>query len=84
VGGQNLGRDVGPRDQREIGEREDYLRFATPVLEEDLVIAGHIDMELFAATSARDATAPVQVTRGATARPKGAGFSTESSPPYAG
>ncbi len=54
VGGQNLGRDVGPRDQREIGAREDYLRFATPVLEEDVVIAGHIDMELFAATSARD------------------------------
>lgn len=54
VGGQNLGRDVGPRDQREIGERQDYLRFATPVLEEDVVVAGHIDMELYAATDALD------------------------------
>lgn len=54
VGGQNLGRDVGPRDQREIGERQDYLRFQTPVLQEDVVVAGHIDMELFVSTDALD------------------------------
>jgi putative CocE/NonD family hydrolase len=54
VGGQNLGRDVGPRDQREIGERQDYLRFTTPVLEEDLVVAGHIDMELYVSTDVLD------------------------------
>lgn len=54
VGGQNLGRDVGPRDQREIGERQDYLRFETAVLEEDLVVAGHIDMELWASTDGLD------------------------------
>ncbi|MDP6652199.1 MAG: CocE/NonD family hydrolase [Gammaproteobacteria bacterium] len=54
VGGQNLGRDVGPRDQREIGERQDYLRFQTPVLEEDVIVAGHIDMELFASTDVLD------------------------------
>jgi predicted acyl esterase len=54
VGGQNLGRDVGPKDQREIGQRQDYLRFQTPVLTEDLVIAGHVDMELFVSTDAQD------------------------------
>ena len=54
VGGQNLGRDVGPKDQREIGERQDYLRFQTPILTEDLVIAGHVDMELFVTTDAKD------------------------------
>ena len=54
VGGQNLGADVGPRDQREIGNRQDYLRFQTPVLEEDVVVAGHIDMELFVSTDALD------------------------------
>lgn len=54
IGGQNLGADVGPRDQREIGERQDYLRFTTPVLEADVVVAGHIDMELFVATDALD------------------------------
>ncbi len=54
VGGQNLGRDVGPRDQREIGKRQDYLRFETPVLEDDVVVAGHIDMELWASTDGLD------------------------------
>jgi len=54
VGGQNLGRDVGPRDQRDIGERQDYLRFQTPVLEEDVVVAGHIEMELYVSTDALD------------------------------
>jgi hypothetical protein len=54
MGGQNLGRDVGPKDQREIGQRQDYLRFQTPVLTEDLVIAGHVDMELYVTTDAQD------------------------------
>jgi uncharacterized protein len=54
VGGQNLGADVGPRDQRIIGERQDYLRFMTPVLEEDTIVAGHIDMELYVSTDAPD------------------------------
>lgn len=54
VGGQNLGRDVGPRDQREIKNRQDYLRFETAPLEEDVVVAGHIDMELWAATDGLD------------------------------
>lgn len=54
MGGQNLGADVGPRDQREIGQRQDYLRFATPVLDSDTVVAGHIDMELYVSTDALD------------------------------
>jgi len=54
AGGQNLGADVGPRDQRIIGQREDYLRFSTPVLEEDTIVAGHIDMELYISTDAPD------------------------------
>ena len=54
IGGQNLGADVGPRDQREIGERQDYIRFQTPLLEQDVVVAGHIDMELFVSTDALD------------------------------
>ena len=54
VGGQNLGRDVGPRDQRLVGQRQDYLRFQTPLLEKDVVVAGHIDMELYVSTDALD------------------------------
>jgi predicted acyl esterase len=54
TGGQNLGRDVGPRDQREIGMRQDYMRFQTPVLEENVAIAGHVEMELYVSTDALD------------------------------
>jgi predicted acyl esterase len=54
VGGQNLGRDVGPKDQRAIKPRPDYLRFQTEPLEKDVVVVGHIDMELWAATDGLD------------------------------
>jgi uncharacterized protein len=54
VGGQNLGRDVGPKDQRAIKPRQDYLRFQTEPLTQDVVVVGHIDMELWAATDGLD------------------------------
>jgi hypothetical protein len=41
-------------DQRQIGDRPDYLRFETPPLEEDLVIAGRVRLELWAETDAPD------------------------------
>ena len=45
---------VGPSDLRELGMRQDYLRFQTPVLEEDVTIQGRIDVELWASTDAVD------------------------------
>jgi hypothetical protein len=54
LGGLNLRGQRGPMDQRDVGERTDYLRFQTPVLEEDLVVAGKIDLELWASSDARD------------------------------
>ncbi len=54
VGGANLFLPRGPKDQREIPEREDYLRFETAVLEEDVTIAGRVQVELFAATDGPD------------------------------
>ncbi len=54
VGGQNLGRDVGPKDQRAIKSRPDYLRFQTEPLAQDVTVVGHIDMELWAATDGSD------------------------------
>jgi len=53
-GGQNLRLEKGPMDQRPIGERTDYLRFETPKLKDDVVIAGKVDMELFASTDGFD------------------------------
>ncbi|WP_334161289.1 CocE/NonD family hydrolase [Phenylobacterium sp.] len=53
-GGANLTFERGPMDQRAIGQRQDYLRFQTPVLEKDVAIAGPVKMELWAATDGPD------------------------------
>lgn len=53
-GGQNLRLAKGPMDQRPIGDRPDYLRFESKKLKEDVVIAGKVDMELYAATDGFD------------------------------
>ena len=53
-GGQNLRLPLGPMDQRDVGERTDYLRFETEDLTEDVSIAGKIDLEFFAATDGLD------------------------------
>ena len=45
---------VGPMDQREISGRQDYLRFQTEPLTEDVTVQGHIDVELWAATDGPD------------------------------
>jgi hypothetical protein len=54
VGGANLTLERGPMDQRVIAERQDYLRFQTPVLTNDVVIAGRVTVELWAATDGPD------------------------------
>lgn len=54
VGGANLTFDRGPMDQRAIPARQDYLRFQTPVLDKDVVIAGPVKVELDAATDGLD------------------------------
>jgi len=41
-------------DQRAIPARADYLRFSTPVLDRDVVIAGPVKVELFGATDGPD------------------------------
>ena len=54
VGGANLTFDRGPMDQRAIPARADYLRFATPPLAKDVVIAGPVSVEVWAATDGPD------------------------------
>lgn len=54
VGGHNLTLPIGPMDQREIGDRPDYFRFQTPVLEEDVTIQGPVWVDLYASTDAPD------------------------------
>ena len=50
VGGANLTQAAGPMDQRAIGKRPDYLRFESPVLTKSVAIAGHVSVDLYAAT----------------------------------
>jgi uncharacterized protein len=54
IGGANLTFDRGPMDQRPIGQRQDYLKFQTPVLTKDVVVAGEIFADLWAATDGPD------------------------------
>jgi predicted acyl esterase len=54
VGGANLTQAAGPMDQRAIAKRADYLRFESPVLTKSVAIAGHVSMELYAATDGPD------------------------------
>ncbi|MBC7982489.1 MAG: CocE/NonD family hydrolase [Candidatus Obscuribacterales bacterium] len=53
-GGANLTFDRGPMDQREVGQREDYLRFVTPVLTDDVAITGAVTAELWVTTDGPD------------------------------
>ncbi len=53
-GGANLTFERGPEDQRQVGQRPDYLRFQTAVLDEDVVVAGDVKVDLWAATDGPD------------------------------
>jgi predicted acyl esterase len=54
IGGANLTFERGPMDQRPIGPRADYIKFQTPALSQDVVIAGPVSMDLWAATDGPD------------------------------
>jgi putative CocE/NonD family hydrolase len=54
IGGANLTFERGPMDQRPIGQRQDYLRFQTPVLDKDVVVGGEIFVDLWASTDGPD------------------------------
>jgi putative CocE/NonD family hydrolase len=45
---------VGPRDQREVEQRDDVLVYSTPVLNRPVEVVGPIELRLFLASSARD------------------------------
>ena len=43
-----------PLDQRALDDRRDILRFATPPLQQEVEVTGHIRLRLYAASTARD------------------------------
>src|SRR5207245_8286340 len=46
--------NVGPRDQRQIEQRDDVLCYTTPPLAQAIEVAGPIELVLHVASSARD------------------------------
>ncbi|HVY03700.1 MAG TPA: CocE/NonD family hydrolase [Caulobacterales bacterium] len=54
IGGANLLAPAGPKDQREIKPRPDYLRFETAPLDQPVAIAGNVTVELYGATDGLD------------------------------
>ena len=45
---------MGPRDQREVEQRDDVLVYSTPVLEVPVEVTGSIELRLFVSSSVRD------------------------------
>lgn len=54
VGGANLVLPIGPDDQRNVGTRNDYLRFQTEPLTAPLTLAGKVELELYVSTDGPD------------------------------
>jgi putative CocE/NonD family hydrolase len=57
VGGQVIlpgGNATGPRDQREVEERDDVLVYSTPMLEQAVEVTGPIELRLFVSSSTLD------------------------------
>jgi len=55
IGGANLiAGGKGPEDQRQIDDRQDYLRFQTDVLTEPVEVAGRVTVDLHVASDAPD------------------------------
>lgn len=54
VGGRTMLFATGVFDQAEMEKRSDVLCYTTPLLKEDIVVAGPIKLDLYAATSAVD------------------------------
>lgn len=57
VGGQVIlpeSNSMGPRDQRQVEEREDVLVYTTPVLEKPVEVTGNIHLKLYISSDAPD------------------------------
>lgn len=52
--GLQVGANAGPRDQRQVEERPDVLCYTTDPLAEPVEVTGHIELVLFASSSALD------------------------------
>jgi hypothetical protein len=56
VGGNNMGDNKGPMDQRKLDGRDDILRFTTAPLSGPLTVTGRVMVDLFVAADVTDTT----------------------------
>ena len=55
LGGQSMFiGNTGPRDRKDLQQRQDVLVYSTPPLAADVEVTGQVELKLFAASSARD------------------------------
>jgi predicted acyl esterase len=54
IGGRDLFLAAGPKDQRQLEQRDDVLIFTTPTLGDDTEVTGRIQAKLYVSTSAID------------------------------
>jgi predicted acyl esterase len=62
VGGAELGKDIGPKDQRKVESRSDVLVFSTDVLTEPVDVAGRLTAKLFVSSDCPDTDFTVKLT----------------------
>jgi putative CocE/NonD family hydrolase len=62
VGGAELGRDIGPKDQRKVEARSDVLVFSTDALAEPVDVTGRLAAKLFVSSDCLDTDFTVKLT----------------------
>lgn len=62
IGGRNLFIESGPKDQRQIEEREDVLVFTSQPLEDNIEVTGQIHMRLYFSSNCKDTDIAVRLT----------------------
>jgi predicted acyl esterase len=62
VGGAELSRDIGPKDQRKVESRPDVLVFSTDPLTEPIEVTGRIAAKLFVSSDCPDTDFTVKLT----------------------
>ena len=61
AGGNNLLIKCGPEDQNEVDKHSGVITFETPILENDVVVCGHMQAELYVSTNCTDTDFMVKI-----------------------
>jgi putative CocE/NonD family hydrolase len=62
VGGAELGKDIGPKDQRKVESRGDVALFSTDVLADPIEVTGRVTAKLYVSSDCPDTDFTVKLT----------------------